>query len=77
MCLFTFGLHPGVPFNDGRIGHGLSLMQNLKIGRSERERQREREREREREGGREGVLAALHSNQFVMAVCIWTKVITI
>lgn len=36
-------------------------------------------RERAREGVKErvGVLAALHSNQFGMAVCIWTEVITI
>lgn len=65
MRLFTFGMHPGVLFNDSRIGHGVSLVQNHKM-----------EEERAR-GERVGVLAALHSNQFVMAVCIWTKVITI
>lgn len=28
MCLLTFGMHPGVLFNDGWIGHGVSLVQN-------------------------------------------------
>lgn len=65
MCLFMFGVHPGVLFNDSRIGRGVSLVQNHRMARGASES----------EGV--GVLAALHSNQFVMAVCIWTKVITI
>lgn len=56
-------MHPGVLFNDSHIRHGVGLVQNRNDGRGE--------------GARVGALAALHSNQFVMAVCIWTKVITI
>lgn len=38
MCLFMFGLHPGVLFNDSQIGHGVSLEQNHT---TEEERERE------------------------------------
>lgn len=31
MCLFMFGMHPGVLFNGSRIGHGVSLVQNHKM----------------------------------------------
>ena len=59
------GTHLGVLFNDSQIGHGVSLVPHHTA-----------EEESESEG-KWGALAALHSNQFVMAVCIWTKVITI
>lgn len=54
MCLFMFGMHPGVLFNDSQIGHRVSLVQESLDGRGESERV--------------GELAALRSNQFVMAV---------
>lgn len=31
MFLFMFGVHPGVLFNDGGAGRGVSLVQNHKI----------------------------------------------
>ncbi len=40
VCLFMFGMHPGVLFNDSRIGHGVSLVRNHKM---EEERVRVRE----------------------------------
>lgn len=64
MFLFMFGMHPGVLFNDGGAGRGVSLVQNHKMEEA-------RVRVREWEYLRHYTVINLRW------LCIWTKAITI